>query len=150
MKVPPKTIFWGQFWASLWSCFVQVGVLLWAFANITGICTEDQKNNFTCPGGRVFFNASIIWGVIGPARVSRSIRKRIVDLLTSKIDVQQGFNLWSSSIFLACRWYSSSSNLGCGKEMASKWSPVFECPHHLWWSRHDSTVRPSIIKLYSP
>ena len=27
MKVPPKTIFWGQFWASVWSCFVQVGVV---------------------------------------------------------------------------------------------------------------------------
>ena len=27
MKVPPRAIFWGQFWASLWSCFVQVGVV---------------------------------------------------------------------------------------------------------------------------
>jgi OPT oligopeptide transporter protein len=27
MKVPPKTIFWGQFWASLWSCVVQVAVV---------------------------------------------------------------------------------------------------------------------------
>jgi OPT family small oligopeptide transporter len=70
MKVPPRTIFWGQFVASIWSCFVQVGVLLWAFGNIPDICTDDQKNHFTCPGGRVFFNASIIWGVIGPQRVS--------------------------------------------------------------------------------
>lgn len=37
-----------------------------AFENI---CDEDQVNRFTCPNGRVFFNASVIWGVIGPARM---------------------------------------------------------------------------------
>lgn len=62
MKVPPRTLFWGQLVASVWSCFVQVGVLFWAFGNIEGICTKGQKSEFTCPNGRVFFNASIIWG----------------------------------------------------------------------------------------
>ncbi|KAF2670668.1 small oligopeptide transporter [Microthyrium microscopicum] len=69
MKVKPRTIFWGQLWASVLSSFVQVGVLLWAFTNIEGICTKDQPNKFTCPNGRVFFNASIVWGVIGPGRM---------------------------------------------------------------------------------
>ena len=31
------------------------------------ICVLLTKNH-TCPNGKVFFNASIIWGVIGPQR----------------------------------------------------------------------------------
>ncbi|QDS77414.1 hypothetical protein FKW77_006407 [Venturia effusa] len=69
MKVPPRTLFFGQLVATAWSCFVQIGVLQWAFANITGICTPKQASHFICPGGKVFFNASIIWGVIGPQRM---------------------------------------------------------------------------------
>jgi hypothetical protein len=42
---------------------------MWSFANIEGICTEKQPQKFTCPNGLVFFNASIIWGAIGPSRV---------------------------------------------------------------------------------
>lgn len=69
MKVPPRTVFFGQAIASLWACVVQVSVLYWAFGNIKGICEEDQSARFTCPNGRVFFTASIIWGVIGPGRI---------------------------------------------------------------------------------
>ena len=32
------------------------------------ICVLLTKNHYTCPNGKVFFNASIIWGVIGPQR----------------------------------------------------------------------------------
>jgi OPT family oligopeptide transporter len=69
MKVPPRTVFFGQAISSLWACLVQVAVLYWAFDNIKGICEEDQSARFTCPNGRVFFTASIIWGVIGPGRI---------------------------------------------------------------------------------
>jgi OPT family oligopeptide transporter len=69
MKIPPRTLFFGQLIASLWSCFVQVAVLYWSFGNIEGICTPEQSARFTCPNGRVFFNASIIWGLIGPQRI---------------------------------------------------------------------------------
>lgn len=40
-----------------------------ALNNIAGICSSTQPNHFTCPGGRVFFNASVIWGLIGPQRI---------------------------------------------------------------------------------
>ncbi|KAF2664976.1 small oligopeptide transporter, OPT family [Microthyrium microscopicum] len=69
MKVPPRTLFWGQLVASLWSCIVQVAVLYWAFGNINDICDLKQSARFSCPNGRVFFNASIIWGLIGPQRI---------------------------------------------------------------------------------
>lgn len=69
MKVPPRSLFWGQLVATMWSCIVQLCVQIWALDNIADICQPHQSNRFTCPQGRVFFGASVIWGVIGPARM---------------------------------------------------------------------------------
>lgn len=69
LKVPPRTLFSAQIVATLWGCLVQVAVLFWAFGTIENICEKDQPNNFTCPNGKVFFTASVIWGVIGPKRI---------------------------------------------------------------------------------
>ncbi|MCJ1278809.1 hypothetical protein MMC21_006627 [Puttea exsequens] len=70
MKIPPRTMFTAQTIATLWACIVQVAVLQWALGGaIKDICTEDQPNKFNCPNGRVFFNASVIWGLIGPQRI---------------------------------------------------------------------------------
>lgn len=69
MKVPPRTMFSAQVIATVWSCLVQDAVLQWALSTIKGVCQHGQVNNYTCPNGRVFFNASIIWGLIGPQRI---------------------------------------------------------------------------------
>ncbi|EWC48007.1 hypothetical protein DRE_02586 [Drechslerella stenobrocha 248] len=69
MKVPPRTLFWAQVTAALWTSVVQVAVMYWALGSIKGICTKAAINHFTCPNATVFFNASIVWGVIGPARM---------------------------------------------------------------------------------
>jgi OPT family oligopeptide transporter len=58
--------------ACLWCSVVQVAVMNWALATIPGICTTTQPDHYQCPNGRVFFNASIIWGVIGPQRMFSS------------------------------------------------------------------------------
>ena len=68
MKVAPRLLFAAQFIASIWGSLVQVAVLRWSYGNIPNLCEPDQANNYTCPNGKVFFNASIIWGVIGPER----------------------------------------------------------------------------------
>lgn len=59
----------AQVVATTFSCFIQVAVLNYALNNIPEICTPHQPSHFTCPGGRVFFSASIIWGLIGPQRI---------------------------------------------------------------------------------
>lgn len=41
----------------------------WALGTIRGICTKQAQNGFTCPGARVFYTASVIWGLLGPARI---------------------------------------------------------------------------------
>jgi len=69
MKVPPRTMFAAQAIATFWSSIVQVAVYNWALHNIKGICDDDQANFYTCPGGKVFYTASVIWGAIGPARI---------------------------------------------------------------------------------
>ncbi|KAI1268491.1 OPT oligopeptide transporter protein-domain-containing protein [Xylariaceae sp. FL1019] len=69
MKIPPRTMFIAQVVATTVSCFVQVAVLNFSLDNIDGICDLTQPQRFTCPGGRVFFSASVIWGLIGPARM---------------------------------------------------------------------------------
>lgn len=67
MKVPPRILFVVQVAATLVSSVTQIGVLNWMFSNVSGICTPEALNGFTCPIARVHFNGSILWGVVGPA-----------------------------------------------------------------------------------
>ncbi|PHH86248.1 hypothetical protein CDD83_10521 [Cordyceps sp. RAO-2017] len=69
MKIPPRTMFWAQVVATTLSCFVQIIVLNLALGSIDNVCDPQQRDRFTCPGGRVFFSASVIWGLIGPNRM---------------------------------------------------------------------------------
>lgn len=69
MKIPPRTMFMSQVVATTVACFVQIIVLNFALNNIEDVCTPQQRDHFTCPGGRVFFAASVIWGLIGPSRM---------------------------------------------------------------------------------
>ncbi|KFA61913.1 hypothetical protein S40285_02836 [Stachybotrys chlorohalonatus IBT 40285] len=66
MKIPPRIMFTVQIVATLVSSVVQIVVLNWMFANVSGICTSAAVNGFTCPIARVHFNGSILWGVVGP------------------------------------------------------------------------------------
>ncbi|KAH6671504.1 sexual differentiation process protein isp4 [Plectosphaerella plurivora] len=69
MKIPPRTMFWAQVVATSVSCAVQILVLNVTLKSVDGVCTPQQVDRFTCPGARVFFAASVIWGLIGPARI---------------------------------------------------------------------------------
>lgn len=69
LKIPPRTLFFAQGLATILGALTQVGVTLWMLGNIDGICTDDQPNGFTCPNGETVYSSSIIWGLIGPARL---------------------------------------------------------------------------------
>ena len=69
MKIPPRTMFSAQVAATTISSVVQVLVLKFALSNIKGICTAEQPQKFSWPGGRVFFSASVIWGLLDPQRI---------------------------------------------------------------------------------
>jgi OPT family oligopeptide transporter len=86
MKIPPRSMFWCQVFATIVAGTVQLGVQAWMFSNIKGMCGVEAEGGFTCPSTTVFGTASIIvrlpgsppldwlliqvlqWGVIGPQR----------------------------------------------------------------------------------
>ncbi|KAK0472353.1 OPT oligopeptide transporter protein-domain-containing protein [Armillaria novae-zelandiae] len=68
MKIPPWSMFWAQVVATVIAGTTQLGVQAWMFTNIENLCDPAQKDGFICPSTEVFDTASIIWGVIGPAR----------------------------------------------------------------------------------
>lgn len=51
---------------------VNIGVAWWLLHTVENIC-QDQllppNSPWTCPGDRVFFDASVIWGLVGPKRI---------------------------------------------------------------------------------
>ncbi|KAH9167234.1 small oligopeptide transporter [Lactarius sanguifluus] len=69
MKIPHRPMFFCQVVATVIAGTVQLGVQSWLFSNIEDLCSPDQKDGFICPSTTVFGTASIIWGVIGPARL---------------------------------------------------------------------------------
>jgi OPT family oligopeptide transporter len=69
IQVPPRVTFMAQMVSCFWSSIVQVAVLNWALGAIKDVCTPHQVNFFYCPNAKVFFNASVIWGLIGPQRI---------------------------------------------------------------------------------
>lgn len=68
MKIPPRSVFTAQVYATIVGGLVQLAVQMWTLSNIKGICTADQPDKFTCASTKVFGTASIIWGLIGPAK----------------------------------------------------------------------------------
>lgn len=68
MKIPPRSMFFAQVIAAAIAGTTQLGVQAWMFSNIPNMCAPDQRDGFICPATEVFGVASVIWGVIGPAR----------------------------------------------------------------------------------
>ena len=62
-------MFMAQTVATIIACFVQVFMLNFSLENIEDVCTAQQKQKFSCPGAKVFFSASVIWGLLGPQRI---------------------------------------------------------------------------------
>lgn len=69
MKIPPRTLFFAQIMGTLVAGLVNVGVQEWMRSNIKDICSPSQLDGFICANGRTIFNASIIWGAVGPAKL---------------------------------------------------------------------------------
>lgn len=69
LKIPSRTLFFAQGLGTILGALTQVGVTLWMLGNVDGICDDDQPNGFTCPNGLTVYSSSIIWGLIGPARL---------------------------------------------------------------------------------
>ncbi|KAG9240814.1 OPT family small oligopeptide transporter [Calycina marina] len=69
LKIPNRTLFFAQGLATVLGALTQTGVTLWMLGNVDDICDQDQVNGFSCPNGRTVFSSSVIWGLVGPARL---------------------------------------------------------------------------------
>ncbi|KAJ4843126.1 oligopeptide transporter 4 [Turnera subulata] len=72
MKIPPRSMFLVQFIGTMLAGTVNLAVAWWLLTSIENICQDDllpADSPWTCPGNRVFFDASVIWGLVGPRRI---------------------------------------------------------------------------------
>ncbi|CAN6253676.1 unnamed protein product [Urochloa humidicola] len=71
MKIPPKSMFLVQFIGTIVAGTVNLGTAWWLLGSIKDICSDSlpPDSPWTCPGDRVFFDASVIWGLVGPKRI---------------------------------------------------------------------------------
>ncbi|KAI5960217.1 OPT2, partial [Candida margitis] len=68
-KLPPRATFRVQLLSILVASFIQLAILNFQITGIKDYCVPGNKQKFTCPSGRTFYNASVLWGVIGPKKV---------------------------------------------------------------------------------
>ncbi|KAM1005343.1 hypothetical protein ACFX13_005472 [Malus domestica] len=72
MKIPPRCMYTVQLVGTLVAGIVNLAVAWWMLENIENICDVESRNPnspWTCPKYRVTFDASVIWGLIGPRRL---------------------------------------------------------------------------------
>ncbi|KAA8547517.1 hypothetical protein F0562_003946 [Nyssa sinensis] len=72
MKIPPRAMFMAQMAGTLVSALVHLGTAWWLMDTIPDICDRallPASSPWTCPGDHVFYDASVIWGLIGPRRI---------------------------------------------------------------------------------
>ncbi|KAE8651403.1 hypothetical protein Csa_002685 [Cucumis sativus] len=71
MKIPPRSMFLVQLIGTVIAGTINVSVAWWLLSSVDQICHQSPSSNspWTCPGDRVFFDASVIWGLVGPKRI---------------------------------------------------------------------------------
>ncbi|KAF3435868.1 hypothetical protein FNV43_RR22960 [Rhamnella rubrinervis] len=72
MKIPPRSMFLVQFIGTVLAGTINLAVAWWLLNSIENICQDEllpPNSPWTCPGDRVFFDASVIWGLVGPKRI---------------------------------------------------------------------------------
>ncbi|KAH7283220.1 hypothetical protein KP509_35G066400 [Ceratopteris richardii] len=72
MKIPPRSMFMVQIIGTTIAGTINMGVAWWMLGSIENICNTDRlpkDSPWTCPGDAVFFDASVIWGLVGPKKI---------------------------------------------------------------------------------
>ncbi|KAJ0045620.1 hypothetical protein Pint_03793 [Pistacia integerrima] len=75
MKIPPRSMFIVQLVGTVIASTVCYGTAWWLLTSVDHICNKHllpKGSPWTCPNDVVFYNASIIWGVVGPLRMFTS------------------------------------------------------------------------------
>ncbi|XP_022727287.1 oligopeptide transporter 4-like isoform X2 [Durio zibethinus] len=76
MKIPPRSMFLVQFIGTVLAGTINIAVAWWLLNSIENICQDDllpADSPWTCPDDQFFFDASVIWGLMGPKRTFGSL-----------------------------------------------------------------------------
>ncbi|PON72013.1 Tetrapeptide transporter [Parasponia andersonii] len=72
MKIPPRSMFMAQVVGTIISVVVYTATAWWLMGYIPHLCDTSMlphDSPWTCPMDRVFYDASVIWGLVGPRRI---------------------------------------------------------------------------------
>lgn len=76
-NIPPRAMFRCQVINMICNTFVQAGLMTWQSMpdSIPDMCNPElaKTNKFTCNNMRVFFNAAVQWGTLGPKILLRDL-----------------------------------------------------------------------------
>jgi OPT family oligopeptide transporter len=103
MKIPPISMFFAQLAGTVTASTVHFATAWWLLTTVKNVCDVDtlpEGSPWTCPGDDVFYNASIIWGVVGPLRMFG----RLGNYWQMNYFFLVGL-LAPVPVWLLCRWY---------------------------------------------
>ncbi|XP_047325143.1 oligopeptide transporter 4-like [Impatiens glandulifera] len=72
MKIPPRSMFLVQLIGTVLAGTINIATAWWLLTTVENICQDNllpANSPWTCPGDRVFYDASVIWGLVGPIRI---------------------------------------------------------------------------------
>ncbi|WVZ82786.1 hypothetical protein U9M48_030013 [Paspalum notatum var. saurae] len=72
MKIPPRAMFIAQVAGTFIAGSVYLGTTWWLMDTIPNMCNTEllpADSPWTCPYDHLFYDASVIWGLIGPRRI---------------------------------------------------------------------------------
>ncbi|KAL6938131.1 OPT superfamily [Hanseniaspora osmophila] len=72
-KIAPVALFRGQLIMAFIQIFINLGVINWSIDNFKEFCQPTQKAKFTCPDIQTYYNASVMWGGLGPTKIFNDV-----------------------------------------------------------------------------
>lgn len=103
-------------------------MLRWMIGNIKDLCQPTNSDRFTCAGAKVVYNASLIWGTIGPQRMFQA--GQVYNGLMYFFLIGVGTFFWSKILLkseLFSLWLLCSSTLFTDDTLAAG-SSILTCP----------------------
>ncbi|KAK9452717.1 OPT oligopeptide transporter protein-domain-containing protein [Dipodascopsis uninucleata] len=67
-KLPPRSVFRAQVYATLIQIFVTTGALNFLMYKVQDFCSYDQPSKFTCTFAHTLYSDTLLFSVIGPSR----------------------------------------------------------------------------------
>ncbi|KAI7740061.1 hypothetical protein M8C21_022123 [Ambrosia artemisiifolia] len=158
MKIPPRSMFMAQVCGTLISALVHLGTSWWLMDTVPNICDRallPPGSPWTCPSDHVFYDASVIYGLIGPRLILGdmgyynsinwsflvgALAPIIVWLLHKAFPSQKWITLITTPVLLGATIYmppATSVNYNSWIVVAFLSGFVVYRYHHDWWGRHN-------------